>query len=84
MIFAAKTNARRSRRYARRRGGVIVSNDLFRDAVDKVPMHQRGAMVDWLRRHVLSFTFVGDEFAPNPDFVFPVGAVSIQTRPGAI
>lgn len=25
----------------------------------------------WLRSHCISFTFVGDEFLPNPDFVFP-------------
>ena len=25
----------------------------------------------WLRSHVISFTFLGDELLPNPDFGFP-------------
>ena len=34
---------------------------------------------EWLRTHLLSYAFAGDEFAPNPDFAYPV-AVQIQRR----
>lgn len=27
-------------------------------------------MRKWLRGHLISFAFVGDEFVPNPDFRF--------------
>ena len=26
---------------------------------------------EWVRSHCISYTFVGDEFVPNPDFMFP-------------
>lgn len=58
--------------YARRHAGVIVTNDMFRDAVDKLKPHLRGALREWMKTHLLSYTFVGDEFVPNPDFQFPV------------
>lgn len=57
--------------YARRHGGVIVTNDLFRDAVDKLKPHMRGALRVWMKSHLLSYTFVADEFCPNPDFSYP-------------
>ena len=66
--------------YARNHDGVIISNDLFRDAVDKQPFMQRAAFRRWLQEHVLSFTFIGDEFCPNPEFQLPFlarGPVSI-------
>ena len=66
--------------YARTHGGIIVSNDMFRDAVQKEPFMKRAALRTWLQQHVLSFTFIGDEFAPNPDFQLPsyqAGPVSI-------
>ena len=66
--------------YARNHDGVIISNDLFRDAVDKQPFMQRAAFRNWLKEHVLSFTFIGDEFCPNPEFQLPFlarGPVSI-------
>ncbi|KAJ8598257.1 hypothetical protein CTAYLR_005491 [Chrysophaeum taylorii] len=58
--------------YARRHAGVIVTNDMFRDAVDKLKPHLRGALREWMKTHLLSYTFVGEEFVPNPDFQFPV------------
>ena len=66
--------------YARTHDGIIVSNDMFRDAVQKEPFMKRAALRAWLQQHVLSFTFIGDEFAPNPDFQLPsyqAGPVSI-------
>ena len=62
--------------YARTHGGCVMSNDLYRDQLE---MQQKrgdtsqavGAMRAWLRSHVISFTFLGDELLPNPDFNFP-------------
>ena len=66
--------------YARNHDGVIISNDLFRDAVDKQPFMRRAAFRTWLKQHVMSFAFIGDEFCPNPEFQLPFlarGPVSI-------
>jgi len=69
--------------YARRHGGVIVSNDMFRDAIDKLKPHLRGALKEWIKAHILSYTFVGDEFVPNPDFLFPVQVRIAQKQQGS-
>ena len=62
--------------YARAHGGCVLSNDLYRDQLDAA--HKRGdskqaigATQAWLKSHVISFTFLGDELLPNPDFTFP-------------
>eukprot|EP00479_Gromia_sphaerica_P007864 TRINITY_DN2796_c0_g1_i1.p1 TRINITY_DN2796_c0_g1~~TRINITY_DN2796_c0_g1_i1.p1 ORF type:complete len:306 (-),score=76.38 TRINITY_DN2796_c0_g1_i1:369-1286(-) len=60
-------------KYAQNHGGIIVSNDRFRDAVKNAPRKNRAEFSKWLRSHVVSFTFVNDEFLPNPDFMFPTG-----------
>ena len=69
--------------YARRHRGVIVSNDMFRDAVEKLQPHLRGALREWMRSHLLSYTFIGDEFAPNPDFSYPLQLQIQKKRDGA-
>ena len=48
----------------------IVTNDLFRDHVNK-HTHNKRQLRAWLKSHCMSFMFVGDEFVPNPDFAFP-------------
>lgn len=53
--------------YAMNHGGFIVSNDRFRDHKRKESSKVR----NWLKTHLISFTFILDEFMPNPDFVFP-------------
>ncbi len=57
--------------YAKRNpGSVIVTNDRFRDHVDKHSGNRRELRA-WLTAHCMTFTFVMDDFLPNPDFVFP-------------
>lgn len=56
-------------RYAQNHNGCIISNDLYRDHIEK--SSNRKELKRWMRKHLISFTFVGDEFMPNPDFVFP-------------
>ncbi|MES1913152.1 MAG: hypothetical protein MHM6MM_005370, partial [Cercozoa sp. M6MM] len=61
--------------YARRHdGAVIVSNDRYRDYY--LELHGAGVIVDtekqmWVQEHVLHFTFVAEEFIPNPQFQWP-------------
>ncbi|ETW01746.1 hypothetical protein H310_06350 [Aphanomyces invadans] len=58
--------------YAGTHDGCVVTNDLFRDHLDNIkPSQKRSAMREWLKAHRISFTWVGDEFLPNPDFRFP-------------
>jgi len=49
--------------FAKQKEGIIVSNDRFWDLIDKDP-----SLKDWLRSHVCSYTFAGQDFLPNPDF----------------
>lgn len=57
--------------YAHRKDAVIVSNDMYRDWVKKQPSWKKSESILWLRTHVISYTFVKDEFMPNPDFSMP-------------
>mmetsp|Transcript_7963 Transcript_7963/g.12026 ORF Transcript_7963/g.12026 Transcript_7963/m.12026 type:complete len:1134 (+) Transcript_7963:30-3431(+) len=50
--------------YAHKNGGYVVTNDKYRDCTVE------GVTRDWLRSHLMTFTFVKDEFVPNPDFKF--------------
>ena len=46
---------------------------MYRDYVEAEGRRGRSkkAADDWRRRHLISFTFLKDEFLPNPEFVFP-------------
>lgn len=57
--------------YAKKHHACIVSNDRYRDHIDKQPESCRGRVARWMRDHVISYTFARDEFMPNPDFVYP-------------
>jgi hypothetical protein len=52
---------------ARRRNGIIVSNDKFRDFIvrEKNPAEFKR----WLDQRLCSFAFVSDEFIPNPEIL---------------
>lgn len=55
-----------------RKGAVIITNDLYRDAVDEVDgKANKHTLRTWFKTHCCSYTFVVDEFLPNPDFNFP-------------
>mmetsp|Transcript_20154 Transcript_20154/g.33962 ORF Transcript_20154/g.33962 Transcript_20154/m.33962 type:complete len:1454 (+) Transcript_20154:116-4477(+) len=54
--------------YAQKRGGYIISNDMYRDHVKRIESKElREEARKWVKSHVISYTFVGDEFLPNPD-----------------
>lgn len=52
----------------------MVTNDMFRDHVasfDKPGGRiERDAQRAWTKTHLISYTFVGDDFLPNPTFSF--------------
>jgi len=58
--------------YAKNHNGFIVTNDRYNDHIEKQPSEREKA-VDrkFIRDHSISFTFIRDEFMPNPDFVLP-------------
>ncbi len=66
--------------FARSHDGYIVSNDLFRDSYQEDTAKKGGGgsksrkdrenLRKWLKSHCISFTFIGDDFMPNPDFYF--------------
>lgn len=56
--------------YAGLHNGCVVTNDLFRDHVQNMegPRERKEAMRAWLKAHQISFTWVQNEFLPNPNF----------------
>jgi hypothetical protein len=58
--------------YARRHNAFVVTNDLFRDHVsDTDGSHSRKVELKiWLTVHRISYTWVGDEFLPNPNSIY--------------
>jgi hypothetical protein len=54
--------------YAKRTNGYLVTNDKFRDYLEKQTSKEDKAREQrWVKDHSISFTFNGDEFLPNPD-----------------
>ena len=54
---------------ALRFGGVIVTNDMFRDWIRT--KSDRPLAEKWTRSHLIAFTFVGSLYQANPDFIMP-------------
>ncbi|KAI9914986.1 hypothetical protein PsorP6_008605 [Peronosclerospora sorghi] len=53
--------------YAVKYNGFIVTNDMFRDHISsKRTFHGRMLTTSWVRSHCIDFTFVGNDFMPNP------------------
>ncbi|CAN0415649.1 unnamed protein product, partial [Hapterophycus canaliculatus] len=49
----------------------VVTNDLYRDHVKGITGRKKAdAARRWIKTHSISYTFVVDEFFPNPDFSF--------------
>ncbi|KAG6962145.1 hypothetical protein JG688_00008745, partial [Phytophthora aleatoria] len=59
--------------YAGLHNGYVVTNDLFRDHIVNMvgPRERKVAMRAWLRAHQISYSWVRNEFLPNPSFRFP-------------
>lgn len=54
--------------YARSHDAFLVSNDRYRDQFERITSgSERSDLRAWLKSHLVSFTFVSDEFLPNPD-----------------
>jgi len=54
--------------YAQKHNAFIISNDKYRDHVQNTPVSSRDSVRQWMKRHLLTYTFIGDEFLPNPNF----------------
>ena len=56
--------------FARLHDGYVLSNDRYADFVDKAGMagRSRRDAAAWVRAHVVSFAWFGDELMPNPEF----------------
>ncbi|KAK1936619.1 putative ribonuclease ZC3H12C [Phytophthora citrophthora] len=56
--------------YAGLHDGYVVTNDLFRDHIVNMvgPRERKVAMRAWLRAHQISYSWVKNEFLPNPNF----------------
>lgn len=69
-------------KYAQVHNACILTNDQFRDYVDKHVEADKAAARSWLRSHCISFTFARDELIPNPDFLFPEEAAPSASDAG--
>ena len=57
--------------YAKTHDAFIVSNDMFRDYIENIKdKAERETEKNWRDVKCISFTFIGDEFLPNPDAPF--------------
>jgi len=54
--------------YAKQNNGCILSNDMYRDFINGVNAKDKS----WLELHLITYTFAGDEFLPNPAFKMPL------------
>eukprot|EP00299_Pterocystis_sp_00344_P020359 c9987_g2_i1.p2 GENE.c9987_g2_i1~~c9987_g2_i1.p2 ORF type:complete len:316 (+),score=74.31 c9987_g2_i1:1103-2050(+) len=50
--------------------GYICTNDRYNDHICKQPKEKVKSTRDFIRSRCVSFTFIGDTFVPNPDFIF--------------
>eukprot|EP01095_Lingulamoeba_sp_RSL-Kostka_P014337 TRINITY_DN6215_c0_g1_i1.p1 TRINITY_DN6215_c0_g1~~TRINITY_DN6215_c0_g1_i1.p1 ORF type:complete len:616 (+),score=223.73 TRINITY_DN6215_c0_g1_i1:194-1849(+) len=57
--------------YAKKHNGIIVTNDRYWDHINKQKPQDLKDVKRWIRSHCVSFTFIKDEFLPNPDFEVP-------------
>jgi hypothetical protein len=58
--------------YARRHDAFLVTNDLFRDHISETdgPKARQTELRNWLQTRRISYTWVADEFLPNPNSAY--------------
>lgn len=66
--------------YAKRHDGYVVTNDMYRDHVERQDKKVKEETRKWLKAHSISYTFVGDEFLPNPDAAFANAGTKVAGR----
>jgi len=57
--------------FAWQKDAYVVTNDRMKDHVVKYPGDDQEAFFKWRDERVISYTFVGDDFFPNPTFKLP-------------
>ena len=58
--------------YAKQKKAYIISNDRFKDHIEnygKKDHFKIQELRNWLKQYLISYTFVNDDFMPNPDFL---------------
>jgi ribonuclease ZC3H12 len=58
--------------YAKNKGAYIVTNDRYNDHIQnysKGDINKKKKLKEWIRGNCISFTFIGKDFIPDPDFV---------------
>lgn len=71
--------------YAQMKDAVIISNDMYRDFTVRGQVGTEASRRFWVKTHCCSYTFMGDDFMPNPDFVWPTKyqlAFAVTSRAG--
>lgn len=57
--------------YAKRHSAYILTNDRYRDHIETLSSNEEKRQVrQWLKTHLITFSFVFDDLLPNPDFRF--------------
>lgn len=54
-------------RYAKQKNAYMVTNDKFRDYINKFEGKEKVNERKWIQQHSVSYTFHKDEFIANPD-----------------
>lgn len=57
--------------FAWQKDAYVVTNDRMKDHVEKYPGDDSEAFYKWRDERVISYTFVGDDYFPNPTFKLP-------------
>tara|TARA_B100000315_G_scaffold119960_1_gene109897 strand:+ start:5236 stop:6477 length:1242 start_codon:yes stop_codon:yes gene_type:complete len=57
--------------FAWQKDAYVVTNDRMKDHVEKYPGDDSEAFFKWRDERVISYTFVGDDYFPNPTFKLP-------------
>ena len=58
--------------FAWQKDAYVVTNDRMKDHVEKYPGDDSEAFYKWRDERVISYTFVGDDYFPNPTFKLPL------------
>ena len=65
--------------FAWQKGAYVVTNDRMKDHAEKFPSEDSEDFFKWRDEKVISYTFVGDDFFPNPSIKIPLVTKNNET-----
>ena len=65
--------------FAWQKGAYVVTNDRMKDHAEKFPSEDSEDFFKWRDEKVISYTFVGDDFFPNPSIKIPLVTKNDET-----